>query len=135
MRSKPIGRRLNRNKEAEAAYRQAVALSPDLAGPYNALGYLHAALGKAVEGERLYRQALAKDAGLLSARQNLGALLAQDSQRLPDAVSLWRENVAKDADYLPSRLSLARGLARLGRDSEAMEQYTAILARKRDYVA
>ena len=41
----------------------------------------------------------------------------------------------RDADYLPSRLSLARGLARLGRDSEAMEQYTAILARKRDYVA
>jgi len=61
---------LNRNREAETAYRQATALSPDLAEPYNALG-IACGLGKAAEAERLYRQALAKDAGLLSARQNL----------------------------------------------------------------
>src|SRR5258708_11632393 len=127
--------RLNRNREAEAAYRQAIALSPDLAEPYNALGYFNAALGRNAEAERLYRQALSKNADLLSARQNLAAPLAQDPKRSDDALTLWRENLAKDEGYFPSPLSLARGLARLGRDSEAIQQYTSILARKPDYVA
>jgi tetratricopeptide (TPR) repeat protein len=126
--------RLNRTREAEASYRHAIALAPDMADPYSALGVLKAGQGRDAEAERLYRDALAKNGDLLSARQNLAALLAQNPQRVDEALALWRENLAKDENYLPSRLSMANALGRAGRNSEAAAQYRLILDRKPDYV-
>jgi tetratricopeptide (TPR) repeat protein len=120
--------RLNKRKEAEASYLKAMKVAPDLAEPYNALGYLR-------ESEDLYRQALQKNADLLAARHNLAVLIFRQHDRTDEAIGLWRANLAKESDYLPSRLSLAKGLAELGRADEAIREYSAAIVARPDYVA
>src|SRR5439155_5876288 len=127
-----VYQRLNRRKDAEASYRTAMSLSPELAEPYNALGSLKASTGKAREAEQFYRQALEKDPGLLAARHNLALLLAGQKQRLPEAIGLWRENLTRTPDYLPSRLSLAGALPD---PKEAIVEYRAALAVRPEYLA
>src|SRR6202040_85396 len=70
-----VYQRLNRRKDADAAYKKAMSLAPDSADPLNALGTLRASEGKSAEAEKLYRQSLEKNPKLLAARQNLGVLL------------------------------------------------------------
>ena len=123
--------RLNRRKDAEASYRKAMALAPDLAEPYNALGSLKASTGKAKEAEQFYRQALEKNPAQLAARHNL-ALLLSGEKRLPEAIDLWRDNLKRDPGYLPSRLSLA---AALPDPKQSIEEYRAILSARPDYLA
>src|SRR5262249_2133353 len=69
---------------------------------------------------------------LLAARHNLALLLADEKQRLPEALDLWRDNLKRSPDYLPSRLSLAGALPD---PKDAIEQYRAVLASKPDYLA
>ncbi len=126
---------LNLRRDAEAAFRRAIALDPKSAAPYNALGYLQASYGRSAEAERLYKEALSREPGMLETTQNLAVLLAQNPDRLAEALDLWRKNLAATPEYLPSRLSLARALARAGRDSEALSQYALIVEAKPDYVA
>ena len=78
-----VYQRLNRRKDAEAAYRKRLSLAPNSAEPYNALGTLKASEGKRSEAEQLYREALQKNANLLPARHNLALLLASEKDRQP----------------------------------------------------
>ena len=127
--------RLNKRKEAEESYLRAMKVAPDLAEPYNALGYLRESQGRARDAEDLYRQALQKNSDLLAARHNLAVLIFRQRDRADEAIGLWRLNLAKDSDYLPSRLSLAKGLAELGRVDEAIQEYSAVIVARPDYVA
>ena len=72
---------LNRRKDAEVSYLAAEKLNGTRAEPYNALGTLRAAEGKAKEAEALFRKALELDPNFQVARQNLDALLAQPAGR------------------------------------------------------
>ena len=58
-----------------------MALAPDSAEPYNALGTLKAAEGKRAEAEQLYRQCSAKESELLSARHNLATAASWRKER------------------------------------------------------
>jgi len=98
------------------------------------LGPLKASEGKRGEAERLYREALQKNAKLLPARHNLALLLAKEKNRQQEAIDLWRENLRQSADYLPSRLSLAATLAERGDNAAAIDEYQKVLAAKPDYV-
>jgi tetratricopeptide (TPR) repeat protein len=129
-----VYQRLNRRKDAQAAYTKAEMLAPDSAEPYNALGPLRASEGKRNEAEQLYRQALQKNPGLLAARHNLALLLADQKGREKEAVDLWRDNLRQTPDYLPSRLSLAGALAAQGDYADAIEEYRKVLEVKPDYV-
>ena len=73
-------------------------------------------------------------ADLLAARHNLALLLAENRERVPEAIELWRENISKQEQYLPSRLVLAETLDRQGAAAEAMAEYRAVLSSKPDYV-
>ncbi len=57
----------------------------------------------------------------------LGRLLA-DRGRVAEALDLYREALAADASLGLARLGLAEGLARLGREGEAIEEYRRFLA-------
>jgi tetratricopeptide (TPR) repeat protein len=130
-----VYQRLNRRKDAEAAYRKAGSLAPDSAEPYNALGTLKASEGKRGEAEQLYRESLQKNPNLLAARHNLALLLAPESKRRDEAINLWRENLRRSPDYLPSRLSLAGTLAESGNNAAAIDEYRKILEAKPGYPA
>jgi len=130
-----VYQRLNRRKDAEAAYRKAESLAPDSAEPYNALGTLRASEGKRSEAEQLYRQALQKNPNLLAARHNLALLLVSEKDREMEAIDLWRQNLRQSPDYLPSRLSLAGALADRGDNAGAIDEYRQVLSAKPDYVA
>jgi tetratricopeptide (TPR) repeat protein len=130
-----VYQRLNRRKDAEAAYRKASMLSPNASEPYNALGTLKASEGKRPEAEQLYRQALQKNASLLPARHNLALLLDEQKDRQQEAIELFRENLGLDSGYIPSRLSLAEVLATRGDNAAAIQEYRAVLQTKPDYLA
>ena len=148
-----IYQRLHRNSEAEQMYRLAIATAGrlrdairerHLAMAHNALGYLQASTGSEEQAERLYREALALDDGLMEARHNLAALLcgrggqsgaACRKGAANEALPLWRKNVTDNPDYLPSRLSLARALAAEGEAAEAIEHYREFIERQPDFVA
>jgi tetratricopeptide (TPR) repeat protein len=127
-----VYQRLNRRKDAEASYRLAMKLAPESAEPYNALGSLKSSTGKPREAEQFYKQALEKNPGMLAARHNLALLLADQKQRLPEAIDLWRENLRRAPDYLPSRLSLAGALSD---PKEAAQEYRAALKERPEYLA
>ena len=144
-----VYQRLNRRREAERAYRDAIAkaenLEPEsrrrhLALAHNALGYLKASSGRAEEAEKLYRQSLDYDGDRLEGRHNLAVLLAGARKggptgRAAEAIDLWRENLEKDPEYLPSLLSLARALDQNGQTDDAIEQYETIVRARPEYLA
>lgn len=130
-----VYQRLNRRKEARAAFEKAMALAPGSGEPYNALGYLQASYGRDAQAERLYRQALERNADLLAARQNLAVLLSAKPDRFREAVDLWRQNLAKSPDYIASRLSLARALVRQGDYAQAIPEYEELVRQKPQYAA
>jgi tetratricopeptide (TPR) repeat protein len=126
--------RLNRTREAEAAYRKALALSADHPDAYNALGSLRAAEGRRKEAEDFYRKALEKNPNFPAARHNLAALLAERRETSAEALRLWRENLSSAPDYLPSRLALAETLAKEGQAAEAIQEYREVLRLRPEYV-
>ena len=129
-----VYQRLNRRKDAEAAYRKASMLAPNSAEPYNALGTLKASEGKRGEAEQLYREALGKNPKLLAARHNLALLLGAQKGHEQEAIDLFRENLRLDADYMPSRLSLAETLAADGDSAGAIGEYRRVIQAKPDYL-
>ncbi len=62
-------------------------------------------------------------------------MLLAATNRRPEAIQLWRENLAQSPDHLPSRLSLAETLAASNDHAGAIEQYRAVLTIKPDYPA
>jgi tetratricopeptide (TPR) repeat protein len=70
---------LGRLADAEAEYRQALALSPRLAQAHMGLGDVCRIKGDLPEALERYRQALALSSGLLQAHHNMGVLLKQQA--------------------------------------------------------
>ena len=143
-----VYQRLNRRKDAEKAYREAIVKAEALVeGPRerflahatNALGYLKESTGRRGEAEELYRAALSHSPNLVS-RHNLAALLAGSSavaspEQAREAFALWRANLSENPDYLPSQISLAGALARQGQTAEAVQQYEQVVQIQPGYVA
>jgi tetratricopeptide (TPR) repeat protein len=65
----------------------------------------------------------------------LALLLADEKNRQPEAIDLWRANLQQSPDYLPSRLSLAATLASTGDNAGAIAEYRKVLAAKPGYLA
>ena len=128
--------RTNKRKEAEQSYRLALSLAPDSAEPLNALGSLKSQEGKTSDAEKLYRDALVKNANLLAARHNLAILLAARNDppaRKPSGCGATNCN----ANQIICRraLILAATLAARGDTAVAIEEYRAVVRAKPDYVA
>lgn len=119
--------RERRFREAEAAYRRAVALNPDSADALNLLGTLVVAVGGTSEGARLLRRAVMlrpEDAGL---RANLAAILVV-AERVDEALGEIEAASKLAPEALDVALNQAGILRQLGRAAEALAVYDRIIA-------
>lgn len=122
--------KLGRYEEAEAAYRQVIALDEKLAYPWNNLGQLlHEKLGRYEEAEAAYRQAIALDEKYASPWNCLGNLLADQLGRYEEAEAAYRRAIALDDKDVYPLANLARLLAQLGRKADADSFYRDVVAK------
>src|SRR3972149_6644862 len=105
------------SKAAEAAYLQAIALDPRLAGPYLQLGRLYAASGQ-------FDQALAKVGEAFKANPNnvgalmLGGTIHEQRGEIPKAREFYEKVLALNARFAPAANNLAWILSEHGGDKE-----------------
>ena len=111
-----------RFEEAEAAYRQALALAPTLATAHNNLGVLLRRAGRPAEAEAAYRAALQHEPGYASAWSNLGNLLGSTG-RAHEGVQAQRKAVACDPNHGNAWNNLGNLLQGLQGHAEAEAAY------------
>lgn len=88
---------LGRFKEAEDAYREAIARNDKFAEPWNNLGHLlQYRLGRYEEAEAAYREAMARDDKAIPPWINLGNLLRYRLGRYEEAEVAYREAIGRD---------------------------------------
>ncbi len=103
---------------AEAAYRQALALDPDLADAHLNLGRLLHEGGDPAGAEIHYRQALAIDPEDALAAYNLGVAL-QDQQHPRDAADAYERALELDPTLADAHFNLSRVYETLGEKAGA----------------
>jgi Tfp pilus assembly protein PilF/DNA-binding transcriptional MerR regulator len=103
---------------AEAAYRQALAIDPDLADAHLNLGRLLHEGGDPAAAEIHYRQALAIDPEDALAAYNLGVAL-QDQQRPRDAADAYERALELDPTLADAHFNLSRVYEQLGEKAAA----------------
>lgn len=122
--------RLKRHAEAEAAYRQSIALDDKNAHPWNNLGnLLQENLARYGEAEAAYRQAIALDGKYAAPWNGLGNLLKNHLQRYDEAEAAYRQAIALDDNYATPWNGLGNLLQeRLRRYEEAETAYRQAIA-------
>ncbi len=118
--------------KAEACFRQALQLAPDLAEAHANLGWLRAQAGSLADAEAYYRQSIACNSDIGQVHLNLGALLA-DQKRFAEAEVACRRAI----DLLPGAAAPWSNLGVLQacqkREVEAEESYRRAIALDADY--
>ncbi len=109
---------LERTAEAEACYRQALALRPDYAAALNNLGNLLQGRGEHSQAEACYRRALALDPAYAEAHENLGAALLEQAKPV-EAEASARRALALRPDHALAYGNLGNALLMQGRSAEA----------------
>jgi tetratricopeptide (TPR) repeat protein len=123
---------LGRLGEAEASYRQAIALKHDFAGAHSDLGNTLQKLGRLGEAVASYNQAIALRPGYAEVHSNLGGAL-KELGRLAEAETGYRQAIALKPDFAGAHSNLGNTLQELGRLDEAEASYTQAIALKPDY--
>jgi serine/threonine-protein kinase len=117
--------------EAEAAFREALRLKPDLVVAHINLGYVLNELKRPAEAEASFRRALEYDPRNALAYYNLGLAL-QRQHKNADAVAAYRQAVACKPDYAEAFNNLGNALTALRRFAEAETAFRqALLLRPR----
>ncbi|MDB6139536.1 MAG: hypothetical protein JWO94_2608, partial [Verrucomicrobiaceae bacterium] len=124
-----------RLSEAEAAYRQAIALNPKDASPWNNLGNLLSDdPARVSEAETAYRRAIELDPKYANPWNNLGNLLSDDPARTAEAEAAYRHAIALDSKDAYPRSGLAWLMQLMGRiNDECRQLATEGLRLKPDY--
>ena len=117
--------RERRYREAEAAYRRALAEQPDQPDALNLLGTLIVAAGGGIEGARLLRRAIVIRPDDPVLRANLAAILVT-LDRIDEALMEIEKARGLAADTLEIDMNYAHILRRLGRAQEALALYERI---------
>ena len=119
--------RERRYREAEAAYRRALAEQPDQPDALNLLGTLIVAAGGALEGARLLRRAIAVRQDDPTLRSNLAAILVT-LDRIDEALAEIEKARRLAPGVVEVELNYAHILRRLGRPAEALSAYERVAA-------
>ncbi len=117
--------RERRYREAEAAYRRALAEQPDQPDALNLLGTLIVAAGGGIEGARLLRRAIMVRPDDPTLRANLAAILVT-LDRIDEALTEIEKARGLAAGTLEVEMNYAHILRRLGRAEEALALYERI---------
>ena len=111
-------RALRRDKEAEAAFRAAVARDQSFIEAHYQLGNLLREGKRNVDAEASYRQVLALSPNHHQAHNNLGAVLGEQ-RRFEEAADHFRRATELRPGYAEAHCNLAHALRALGRAEEA----------------
>jgi predicted O-linked N-acetylglucosamine transferase (SPINDLY family) len=95
--------------EAEAAFRQALQIRPDLAAAHNNLGTVLRLQTKLAEAEKCFQKALNLQPNYIDALSNLGVVLAEQN-RLDEAVACFQKTVQLQPDYTSGHNNLGNVL-------------------------
>ncbi len=106
-------------REAEAAYRRALAIHPDHGGAHLNLGRLLHERGDPRAAEYHYRRALASDAHRALAAFNLGVAL-EDQGLLDEALLAYARALEADRALADAHFNASRILERMGRRDDAL---------------
>ncbi|MFZ6769997.1 tetratricopeptide repeat protein [Undibacterium sp. Di26W] len=117
---------------AEAAFRQALVLEPDLAEVHANLAWLLAQQGRFVQAEAAYLHALQLAPDNLQIALNFAVMLAA-RKRFVEAEQWYRQILAQDAGRVPAWSNLGVLLASMQREDEAEACYQQALALAPDY--
>jgi Tfp pilus assembly protein PilF len=117
---------LDRDEAAAAALHRALAISPDHAEAWNALGNIRQAAGDATAAEQAYRRALTARPDYPEALSNLGSALRAQG-RLADAEAMLRQALSVRAEYANALANLGLVLQEQARWAEALEAYDRAL--------
>ena len=108
--------------EAEAAYREAIRLQPNLATAHHRLGGVLRLQGKPAEAEVAIRQAILLQPDSFNALTTLGTALA-DLGRLAEAETAHREAIRLHPDHAIPHTNLGVALLRQGKLAEAEAEF------------
>jgi tetratricopeptide (TPR) repeat protein len=119
---------LGRLDEAEASYKQAIALKPDFAEAHNNLGITLQELGRLDEAEASYKQAIALKPDFAEAHYNLGNTLHKLG-RLEEAEASYRQAIELTTGFSKAHQKLAITQRELGKIEQAIqsERYVRFL--------
>ncbi len=117
----------NQPAGAEAAYRQAIALDPKYAWPWNSLGLLLRQHNRPKDAETAYLQAIVLDAGYAAPWYNLGRLLGE-LERYNEAEVAFRRAIALDPKDAWTWDYLGDILVKLRRHQDAEAAYRQAIA-------
>jgi serine/threonine-protein kinase len=106
------------NREAEAAYREAIRLKPDYARAHSNLGYVLSDQGRFKEAEAACREAIRLQPDDPAAHSDLGAVLNKQG-RPKEAEAACREAIRLKPDYALAHHNLGATLSDQGRPKEA----------------
>jgi tetratricopeptide (TPR) repeat protein len=107
---------------AEAAYRKAIALKPDLAEAHHGLGNALREQRKLAPAEAAYRKAIALKPDYAQAHSNFGIVLWQEG-KLAEAVTANRKAIALKPDYAEAYSNLGVALRDQGKLAEAVAAF------------
>lgn len=109
---------------AEAAYRQALALAPDLVDAYLNLGAMWSEAGRFAELAALSEQAVARCPDSALVHFNRGVAL-DHLERLPAAVASYERSLALDPGLADAHYNLGRLREQLGDERGALRHFSA----------
>jgi predicted O-linked N-acetylglucosamine transferase (SPINDLY family) len=113
--------------EAEALYRQVLALEPRQPDALHLLGVVASQTGRPAEAVELIGQAIAVNGKVASCHSNLGLAL-QALGRLDEAVGEYRRALALEPRFADALNNLGNALQAQGKHEEAVERYERALA-------
>jgi tetratricopeptide (TPR) repeat protein len=104
--------------EAEAAFRRAIALNPDLAPAHQGIGAAHFRRKQFPEAEAAFRKTLELDPGIHMARALLGNALTQQNKHA-EAETAFRQAVEREPELFDARVNLGNAMIVQGKNREA----------------
>ena len=123
-----------RFKEAEASFRRALAIKPDLTEAHYNLGVILETLGSADRAKACYQQALEHDPAYINALINLGCILMEQG-KMEEAFSTFLRALNVQPDNAVVHYNLGGILKEQGRMDEAIPWFKKALTLKPDYGA
>jgi len=118
--------------EAEARYREILAIDPGHADSLHCLGLVAYQTGHLVDATDLIRRAIARNQRDVGYLNNLGLVLQARGQ-IAEAIESYQRVLALQPDYAPAHFNTAIALVALGRPSEAIASYRRALAVRPNY--
>ena len=127
-------RELEKLDEAEASYRQAIALKSDYAAAYSNLGNTLQELGKLNGAEASFRQTIALKLDDATAHYNLGNALRELS-KLDEAEASYRQAIALKSDLAEAHNNLGGLLHARGLGTESLDCFLRAISLNPDSVS